>query len=88
MRLPEKQKILRRLRIIEGQARGLQEMVEKGVYCIDIITQTSAVKRALTAVEDAVLESHLDTCVIHQIKNGKEAKAKSEILKVYQLKRK
>lgn len=80
--------MIRRLKIIEGQIRGLQEMVNKDAYCIDIITQSSAVKQGLTNIEDALLESHLDTCLIHQIKAGKEAKAKAEILKVYQLKRK
>ena len=81
-------KLVRRLKIIEGQVRGLQEMVESGAYCVDVITQTSAVKQALSGVEDALMESHLGTCVIHQIKNGKEAKAREEILKVYRLKRK
>ena len=80
--------ILRRLKIIEGQVRGLQEMVEKGEYCIDVITQTSAVKRALSGVEDALMEEHLGTCVIEQIKEGKEKTAIGEILKVYGLKRK
>ena len=79
--------ILRRLKIIEGQVRGLQEMVEKGAYCIDIITQTSAVKRALSGVEDALMESHLGTCLIEQIREGKEKTAIGEILKVYGLKR-
>ncbi|KKW11538.1 MAG: hypothetical protein UY50_C0011G0014 [Parcubacteria group bacterium GW2011_GWA2_49_9] len=80
--------ILRRLKIIEGQVRGLQEMVEKGTYCIDVITQTSAVKRALSGVEDTLMEEHLGTCVIDQIKEGKEKTAIGEILKVYGLKRK
>ncbi len=83
-----KQKIERRLKIIAGQVRGLEEMVAKDTYCIDVITQTSAVKQALTVIEDLMMESHLSTCVINQIKNGKEEKAKAEILKVYQLKRK
>jgi DNA-binding FrmR family transcriptional regulator len=83
-----KQKIERRLKIIAGQVRGLEEMVAKDAYCIDVITQTSAVKQALTAIEDMMMESHLSTCVIRQIKGGQEAKAKAEILKVYQLKRK
>lgn len=85
---PTKQKLIRRLKIIEGQVRGLQDMIEKDAYCIDIITQTSAVKWALSGVEDELMEDHLSTCVIHQIKDGKEAKAIKEILKVYQLKRK
>ena len=83
-----KQKLARRLRIIEGQVRGLQEMVQKDVYCIDIIAQTSAVKQALSGVEDGLLENHLSTCALDQMKKGKENKAISEILKVYRLKRK
>lgn len=83
-----KEKLIRRLKIIEGQVRGLQEMIEKDTYCIDVITQTSAVKQGLTNVEDALMEGHLGSCVIEQMKNGKEEKAKAEILKVYQLKRK
>ena len=83
-----KQKVVRRLKIIEGQVRGLQEMVEQDKYCIDVITQTSAVKQALSGVEDALMESHLSTCVINQIKNGETQKATKEILKVYGLKRK
>ena len=82
------QKIIRRLKIIEGQVRGLQQLVENGTYCIDVITQTSAVKQALSGVEDALMESHLSTCVVDQMRKGKEEKAKAEILKVYRLKRK
>lgn len=89
MKNPENQKkLIRRLKIIEGQIRGLQEMLEKGVYCIDVITQTSAVKQALSGVEDVLMENHLSTCVMDQIKKGQEKKAKAEILKVYRLKRK
>lgn len=81
-------KIVRRLKIIEGQVRGLIEMVEKGEYCIDIITQSSAAKQALSNVEDILLEEHLSTCVVKQIKKGDTDKAVKEVLKVYQLKRK
>lgn len=83
-----KKKIIRRLKIVEGQLRGLQTMVEADKYCIDIITQTSAVKQALSNIEDILMESHLSHCVIHQVQMGQTAKAKSEILKVYKLKRK
>ena len=85
---PTTEKLIKRLKIIEGQVRGLQEMLETEKYCIDIITQTSAVKQALSSVEDVLMEEHLGTCVIHQIKKGKEEKAIGEILKVYRLKRK
>lgn len=88
MDMNEKQKLIRRLKIIEGQIRGLEVMVEEGKYCIDIITQTSAVKQALSGVEDALMESHLGTCLVHQIQKGQTEKATKEILKVYGLKRK
>ncbi len=63
-------------------------MVEDEKYCIDIITQASAIKEALSGIEDLILENHLTTHVIHQIKHGDEKKAVTEILKVYKLKRK
>lgn len=81
-------KLIRRLKIIEGQVRGLQEMILKDTYCIDVITQTSAVKQALSNIEDVLLENHLSHCALKQIKDGSEKKAIGEILKVYQLKRK
>ena len=84
----DKQKLIRRLKIIEGQVRGLQEMIKKDTYCIDVITQTSAIKQALSNTEDILMESHLGNCVIAQIKKGQTDKATSEILKVYRLKRK
>ena len=80
--------IIRRLKILEGQIRGLQELVEKDTYCIDVITQTSAVKQGLSNVEDLLLENHLGGCIVHQMKSGQTSKAKKEILKVYKLKRK
>ena len=83
-----KDRLIRRLKIVEGQVRGLQDMVEKDTYCIDVITQTSAVKQALAGIEDGLMENHLSTCVVHQMQKGKEKKAIGEILKVYRLKRK
>lgn len=80
--------LARRLAIIEGQVHGLREMVEKGTYCIDIITQTSAVKQGLSNVEDILMERHLGSCVLRQVAAGQTEKAKAEILKVYRLKRK
>jgi CsoR family transcriptional regulator, copper-sensing transcriptional repressor len=82
------QSLIRRLRIIEGQVKGLQGMIEKDAYCIDVITQTSAVKQALSNVEDSLLTEHLKCCVVNQIKTGNVQKPVKEILKVYQLKRK
>jgi DNA-binding FrmR family transcriptional regulator len=78
-------KAIRRLKLIEGQVRGLQKMVEDEKYCIDIIIQASAIKEALAGVEDLILENHLTTHVVHQIKNGNKHQAATEILKVYKL---
>jgi CsoR family transcriptional regulator, copper-sensing transcriptional repressor len=88
MKHKDKKVLLRRLKIIEGQIRGLYDMIERDTYCIDVITQTSAVKQGLSNVEDILLEGHLGHCAMNQIKNGKEGKAVQEILKVYKLKRK
>ncbi|MFA6414774.1 MAG: metal-sensitive transcriptional regulator [Candidatus Paceibacterota bacterium] len=83
-----KKKLMRRLKIVEGQVRGLQDMVEKDTYCIDIITQTSAVKQALSGIEDSLMENHLNGCVHHQMTSGQVGTAVKEVLAVYKLKRK
>lgn len=83
-----KVKVIRRLKLLEGQVRGLQKMVENDTYCIDVITQTSAVKQGLSNVEDMLLENHLSHCVHDQVRTGQKDKTKEEILKVYKLKRK
>lgn len=83
-----KKALLRRLKIIEGQVRGLHDMVEKDTYCIDVITQSSAIKQGISNIEDILLEGHLSHCVVNQIKRGENDKAVSEVLKVYKLKRK
>ena len=66
----DKDAYLRRLRRIEGRVRGLQRMVEEDVYCIDVLTQVSAVTRALQAVALGLLEDHLGHCVTQAIEEG------------------
>ncbi len=80
-----KKKVLRRLSLAQGQMKGLSRMVEEEKYCIDIITQSSAIKEALSAVEHLMLENHLTTHVKEQMKSGKNKQAVTEILKVYRL---
>lgn len=63
-------------------------MIDEEAYCIDVITQTSAVKQALSNLEDILMENHLSGCIIRQIQSGQSDKARKEILKVYKLKRK
>ncbi len=76
---------LRRLQIIKGQMEGLQKMIKDEKYCIDIITQSSAIRQALSSVDDLILENHLGTHVAHQMKSGESKKATAEIIKVYKL---
>ena len=68
---------LKRLRRIEGQARGLQRMVEEEQYCIDILTQVSAMTKALQSVALGLLDDHLAHCVVDAVRGGgPEAEAK------------
>ena len=83
-----KKKSIRRLKIAEGQVRGLQKMINDEKYCVDIINQSFAIKEALSRVEDLILENHLSTHVIEQIKSGKESKSIKEILDIYKLSKK
>ncbi len=66
----DKEAYLRRLRRIEGQVRGLQKMVEEDKYCIDILTQVSAVTSALQSVALGLMEDHLGHCVTQAIAEG------------------
>jgi len=85
MKKDVKKKVTRRLKLIEGQVRGLQRMVDEEKYCVDVITQTSAVRRALSAVENLMLENHLSTHVVHQMKGGKSKQAINEIVDIYKI---
>ena len=68
----ENKKILDRLKRIEGQVRGIHDMVKSNRYCMDILTQLSSVSSAISRVEDIVLRGHLDSCVSAAIKGGSE----------------
>ena len=66
----DKDAYLRRLRRIEGQVRGIARMVDEDVYCIDVLTQVSAVTRALQAVALGLVEDHLGECVTEAVRKG------------------
>ncbi len=67
----EKKALLNRLKRIEGQIRGLEKMVEDNAYCIDILTQAQAANAALSAFEKELLASHIKTCLVTDIMEGK-----------------
>jgi len=80
-----KARAIRRLRVAAGQIKGLEKMMEGDKYCVDILHQSLAVKEALSSFEDFILENHLSTHVIKQMKSGKSKKAVNEILSIYRL---
>lgn len=64
--------LMNRLKRIEGQVRGIEKMVEKGAYCTDILTQVSAVNKALNSFNKVLLANHVRTCVAENIRNGND----------------
>ena len=74
-----KQACLKRLQRIEGQVRGLTRMVDEDRYCIDVVTQISAVRAALRRVEEEVLRDHVAHCVEHAIASGDKADQRRKV---------
>lgn len=66
----EKKLLINRVSRIEGQLRGIKNMIENDVYCIDILTQISAAEKALASLGSKMLTDHINTCVVNGIKNG------------------
>jgi DNA-binding FrmR family transcriptional regulator len=85
MKINIKKSAKRRLAIISGQVRGIQEMVEGEKYCVDIITQIEAVREALSGIGNLILQNHLETHVTEDIMGGRNKKAVDEVLKIYKL---
>ncbi|MCW5879125.1 MAG: metal-sensitive transcriptional regulator [Anaerolineales bacterium] len=76
----------RRLKTIEGQIRGIQRMLEDGVYCIDIVRQVQAAQAALGKVSQMVLEEHMHSCMVSAIRGDdpdERERVLSEIAEVY-----
>ena len=68
----EYRELIRRLNRIEGQIRGVKGMVEEERYCVDILNQVSAIHSALNGFNKVLLSSHINTCVVKDIRDGKE----------------
>ena len=66
----EKKKIIKRLNIIEGQIRGIKQMIEDDRYCDDVLTQMSAINKSIESLENSILESHIRNCIAKEIKTG------------------
>ena len=77
--------LLRRLAYIEGHIQGVRRMIEDDKYCVDVLKQTYAVRRAIEKLEAMILENHLQGCVVEGIKQGREDAVVGELIDLYEL---
>ncbi|MCI0766129.1 metal-sensing transcriptional repressor [Bacillus sp. TL12] len=80
----EKEQIMNRLKRIEGQVRGIQNMIENDRYCVDILVQISAINAAMKKVGMGILKNHTDHCVSNAIKDGNGDEAIEELMTVFE----
>ncbi len=80
-----KKRALHRTKILEGQMRGLEKMIENEDYCMDIITQSLAVQKSLRSLNKLLVENHLRTHVSEMFSSGQQEVAVDELLRVYEL---
>ena len=80
-----KTEALKRLSYIEGHLSGIRKMVEEDKYCVDVLKQTYAVRRAIEKMESILLEGHLNSCVVEGIKTGREDQVVGELRDLYVL---
>ena len=82
MQTETKAAVLKRLNRIEGQVRGLSRMVDEDRYCIDIVTQVTAVRAALRRAEEEILRDHVSHCVEHAISSGNKNEQRKKISEI------
>jgi CsoR family transcriptional regulator, copper-sensing transcriptional repressor len=85
MKMQNKNDTLKRLAFIEGHIQGIKRMVEQDKYCVDILKQTYAVRRAIEKTEQLTLDGHLHNCVVEGIKEGRDEQVIAELLDLYEL---
>ena len=76
---------MKRLSYIEGHLSGVRRMVEEDKYCVDVLKQTYAIRRAIEKVEAMLLEGHLGTCVVDGVRLGRDKEVLGELLELYNL---
>ena len=80
-----KSDVLRRLNYIDGHLQGVRRMVEEDKYCVEVLKQTYAVRRAIEKLEALILENHLQGCVVEGIREGREDEVVGELIDLYEL---
>jgi CsoR family transcriptional regulator, copper-sensing transcriptional repressor len=78
-----KQQVLHRIKIIEGHLKAIEKMIENDTYCVDIMNQSLAVQKALHNLDMAIMENHLNTCVVEQVQKGEQEKMVKDMLGLY-----
>jgi DNA-binding FrmR family transcriptional regulator len=76
---------LKRLNYIDGHLAGIRRMIEEDQYCVDVLKQTYAVRRAIEKMEALLLNGHLHTCVVEGVREGREEQVVGELLDLYAL---
>ena len=77
--------VTKRLNYIEGHLAGIRRMIDEDKYCVDILKQTYAVRRAIEKLEGLLLDGHLHSCVVEGIRDGREQQVVDELLDLYEL---
>lgn len=88
MRVDIKKRASHRTKIIEGQIKGLQKMIDNEQYCMDILTQSLAIQKSLSSLNKLIVENHITTHITDMLSSGKEkeqSKALEELLNLYEL---
>ena len=85
MRAETKQDALKRMSYIEGHFQGIRRLVDGEKYCVEILKQTFAVRRAIDKLEARILDNHLHTCAIDGIRDGRSEEVIGELLELYEL---
>lgn len=80
-----REQALKRLNYIDGHLAGIRRMIEEEQYCVDVLKQTYAVRRAIEKMESLLLDGHLHTCVIAGVREGREEQVVGELLELYEL---
>ncbi len=81
----DKADVVKRLNYIEGHLGGIRKMVEEDKYCVDILRQTYAVRKAIEKLEAVILENHLHGCVAEGIRDGRDDAVIDELMQLYNL---
>ncbi len=82
-----KKRLIHRLKIIQGQAKGLEKAVKNEKYCVDVLIQSAAIQQSLKSFDALMLENHIKTHVRDQLKGKNIKQATKELLKIYKLNR-